>query len=73
MKEIRHTIQSLSYRDLEIMEDFITGVSVEEIAQRFETTVDAVLTELEEMVEKIQAEVNQVWDKMEEGEQNGKN
>ena len=48
------------------MEDFITGVPAEEIAQRFETTVDAVLTELEEMVEKIREEVNQVWDKMEE-------
>lgn len=60
------TIQSLSYRDLEIMEDFITGVPAEEIAQRFETTVDSILTTLEEMVEKIREEVNQVWDKMEE-------
>jgi DNA-directed RNA polymerase specialized sigma24 family protein len=52
--------------DLEIMEDFITGVPAEEIAQRFDTTVDSILTRLEEMVEKIQAEVNQVCDKMEE-------
>ena len=48
------------------MEDFITGVPAEEIAQRFETTVDSILTTLEEMVEKIREEVNQVWDKMEE-------
>ena len=66
MNEIRHTIQSLSYRDLEIMEDFITGVPAEEIAQHFETTVDSILTTLEEVVEKIREEVNQVWDKMEE-------
>ena len=33
MKEIRHTIQSLSYRELEIMEDFITGVPAEEILE----------------------------------------
>lgn len=66
MNEIRHTIQSLSDMDLAIMESFITGNPVEEIAAHYETTVDSILTRLEDMVEKIQAEVNQVWDKMEE-------
>ncbi len=42
-----------------------TYMPAEEIAQRFETTVDSILTTLEEMVEKIREEVNQVWDKME--------
>lgn len=66
MNEIRHTIQSLSYMDLAVMESFISGKSVEEIADQYETTVDSILTTLEEMVEKIREEVNQVWDKMEE-------
>ena len=66
MNEIRHTIQSLSDMDLAIMESFITGKPVEEIAAHYSTTVDSILTRLEEVVEKIREEVNQVWDKMEE-------
>ena len=73
MTEVRHTTQALSYMDLVVMKSFISGKPVEEIAEFYDTTVDSILTRLEEMVEKIQEEVNQIMDKMEEAEQNGKN